>query len=255
MDDFFTGIKYFLRGYGLINRSGVRRYFLIPTLINIVVYTALIWIASAQFDTLMGWLLADASAWSAGDSWWAGVVNFFISIIRGLLWLVFAIALIIITFFTFTIVANLLGAPFNGLLSARVEGKLSGTSTGSAESVLAGIWATTRSELRKYLYFIFLAILIFIITLIPVVNIISPVLWLLFFAWIQSVEYLAYPMENHGQRFKEVRVTIRKRRMLALGFGAAATVAAMIPLVNFVLMPVAVAGATALWLERIKPGQ
>ncbi len=37
--------------------------------------------------------------------------------------------------------------------------------------------------------------------------------------------------------------------------GAAATAAAMIPLVNFVLMPVAVAGATALWLERIKPGQ
>lgn len=252
MDDFFTGIKYFLRGYGLINRRGVRRYFLIPLLINIVVYTALIWIASVQFDALMNWLMADAAAWSAGDSWWAGIVNFFISIFRGLLWLVFAIALIVITFFTFTIVANLLGAPFNGLLSERVERELSGTSAGSAGPVLAGIWATTRSELRKYLYFIFLAILLIIITFIPVVNIISPVLWLLFFAWMQSIEYLAYPMENHGRRFKEVRATIRQRRMLTLGFGAAATVAAIIPLVNFVLMPAAVAGATAMWVEQIR---
>ena len=40
--------------------------------------------------------------------------------------------------------------------------------------------------------------------------------------------------------------------LLALGFGGAVMVATAIPLVNFLVIPAAVAGATVLWVERLE---
>ena len=44
-----------------------------------------------------------------------------------------------------------------------------------------------------------------------------------------------------------------EQRPLALGFGLAALCMTLIPVVNFIAMPAAVAGATALWIERLRP--
>jgi CysZ protein len=41
-------------------------------------------------------------------------------------------------------------------------------------------------------------------------------------------------------------------RALSLGFGMAVMFSSMVPLINFVIMPAAVCGATALWLERCR---
>ena len=87
--------------------------------------------------------------------------------------------------------------------------------------------------------------------MIPGVNIISPVLWAWFGAWMLAIEYTDYPLGNHGYGFAEIRATLRQRRWLALGFGSAATLATIIPLVNFFVMPMAVAGATRMRVEQI----
>ena len=42
-------------------------------------------------------------------------------------------------------------------------------------------------------------------------------------------------------------------RGLSLGFGAAVTAAMMVPVLNFLVMPAAVAGATLLWLDHMRP--
>ena len=106
------------------------------------------------------------------------------------------------------------------------------------------------SEALKLIYFILWVIPLLIISFIPVINIISPVLWILFSSWILSLEYIAYPMENHNIFFKETRAEVRKRRSLAFGFGAAAMVMTLIPIINFFVMPAAVAGATAMYVEH-----
>ncbi|MDT8372288.1 MAG: sulfate transporter CysZ, partial [Gammaproteobacteria bacterium] len=48
------------------------------------------------------------------------------------------------------------------------------------------------------------------------------------------------------------RQILKQKRLLALGFGLATLGATMIPIVNFLVIPAAVAGATALYLERLK---
>ena len=57
-------------------------------------------------------------------------------------------------------------------------------------------------------------------------------------------------MGNHGLRADEQKLCLRKKRLMSLGFGGAVSVATMIPVLNFLVMPAAVAGATAMWVEQ-----
>ena len=83
--------------------------------------------------------------------------------------------------------------------------------------------------------------------LIPGLQIIAPFLWLAFSAWFLSLEYMDYPMGNHGLDFRAQLGALKKNRLTALGFGGGLTLLMMIPVLNFAAMPAAVAGATAMW--------
>jgi CysZ protein len=78
---------------------------------------------------------------------------------------------------------------------------------------------------------------------------------LMFSAWMLTLEYCDYPMGNHNMRFKAQRTLIGRKKLLGLGFGGATLLGTMIPLVNFFVMPAAVAGATALWVSQLKQNQ
>jgi CysZ protein len=101
-------------------------------------------------------------------------------------------------------------------------------------------------------YFIAWAIPFLVLFLIPGVNLAAPVLWFIFSAWMLALEYADFPMGNHNIMFPQQRRTVAKKRFLNLGFGSAVSVATMTPILNFLVMPAAVAGATALWVEQLK---
>jgi len=65
-----------------------------------------------------------------------------------------------------------------------------------------------------------------------------------------ALEYVAYPMENHDQYFPEVRRWARSNKMLCLGFGIMVLLLTITPILNLVVMPAAVAGATQMWNDR-----
>jgi len=239
--DIISGAGYFFRGFQLVKQRGLRRFVLIPLLINSLVFSGAILIGIDKYNDLLSWILP------AGNRWWAEIA-------RVVLWVFFAAAALVVLLFVFTLVANLIGAPFNGLLSEKVALMLAEKreeDAGGLSAFIATIVPSIVSELRKIVYFLFLAAIVFILTLIPVINIFAPFLWLLFSSWMLAVEYLAYPMENRKLYFSQVKTRLRQDRWLALGFGMVAVGAGLIPVVNFFVMPVAVAGATALWVERL----
>ncbi len=218
---------------------GIRRFVVIPLLINIALFTAAAVIGYQQFSQLMGWLLGYLPSWLA----W----------LQYLLWPVFAFTAILILFFTFSTLANLVGAPFNGLLAEAVENHLAGNPVPSASSwkkMLAGAIPAILSELRKMSYYLIRVIPLLILFLIPGINIIAPFLWALFTAWMYALEYLDYPMDNHDILFREMKQRLRKQRILSLGFGGSVLLATMIPFLNFLIMPAAVCGASTMWVER-----
>ncbi len=239
--NFLSGASYVFRGMKLARQPELRRFVLIPVSINILVFTAAIWLGIYQFDGLLEWLLPGA------DSWWTEYA-------RAALWVIFTIVALLVLFFTFTVLANLIGSPFNGLLAEKVESYLSGEilqGNGGIGELLSTILPSLMGEAKKILYFLSLGAAIFLLALVPVVNILSPILWAAYTSWMLATEYTAYPMENHRLYFPQVRRELKKNKSVTFGFGLTVMVLTTIPVVNFFIMPVAVAGATALWVERL----
>ena len=235
----FVGAGYLLRGLKLLGEPGLKRFVALPLALNILVFGLLLWVAVGQFEALMAYLMPQLPEWLAWLAW--------------LLWALFAVAAAVLVFFTFSIVANLVAAPFNGLLAEAVERHLTGqrsVGVGGTMAALKGAPGAILDELRKLLYFARWAIPLLVLFLIPGVNLIAPILWMLFSAWMLAVEYSDYPLGNHGLSGAEQRQLLRKKRWLSLGFGGVTLLATMVPVVNFLVMPAAVAGATALYVER-----
>ena len=210
-------------------------------MINTLIFTVLVWEGIGEFGTLMEWLLPE------GGEWW-------IVFSRVALWVLFAASALLIIFFSFTMVANLIGAPFNGLLSEKIEKHLTGRPGAqgrvNVSAFIKEIPGSILNEFHKLAYFVVFGGLVLALSLIPVVNIAFPVLWILFVSRMALLEYMSYPMENHGLKFKEVKERLSGNKVQGLGFGLAVMVATMIPLVNFLIMPAAVAGATVMWVEQ-----
>ncbi len=237
--DLWRGAGYLGTGMKLLFQPGLRRYAMLPIVINIVIFLGLVAVAVDLFA-----LLVDRWVPAADGVWWDTV--------RTVLWLVFAIGMGLTTYFTFTIVANLLGAPFNGLLAEAVEIRLRSATAVPAMSfrhVLSEIPRTLRNECRKIAYFLVWALPLLVLFVIPGINIAAPLVWALFLSWMLAVEYLDYPMGNHRHDLRSVRAWLKTRRSLALGFGATVLGATLLPGLNLIVMPAAVAGATALWVD------
>lgn len=242
---FVQSASYVVTGWRLVRKPGLRRFVVMPLLVNLAVFGALGWWVNAWAT---GWLdsLAFFSSWA---DWW--IVRALQTLLHWLITLVLVFSMA----FVFTLVANLIGAPFNGLLAERVEAHLLGKSADTAPSWLTLVKSIPRlmwSEISKLLYLLVCITPLLLLQLVPVINLIAPILLFLFGAWMFALEYMDYPLGNHGALFKQVRRTMRKRRKVAYGFGSAVAVLSMIPLVNLFIMPVAVAGATALYVDYLR---
>ncbi len=236
--DFLAGVRYVLRGFALLRRPGLRRFIAIPLLINTLLFAAAAW---------WGWRLLENHLLGSLPGW-----------LQWLTWVIaplFSVAMLLIVFYTFTLLANLIGAPFNSLLAEKVEALLGGE-TPRGKTGLAALAGDTAksifSELRKLLYLALWSIPLLLLFLIPGVNAAAPFLWFAFSAWMLTLEYADCPMGNHGLTFGRQRQLLKRRRWLAWGFGGAMLAMTLIPVLNFFAMPVGVIAATVMWVEEFR---
>jgi len=235
MTDLIAAFLMPFRGLGLVLRPGLRRYVFMPLLINILIFSLTAWIGVIYFEEFINRALP-------ADSW--------MRYLEWLLWPLFALTYLVIAFYSFTIIANLIASPFNGILAAQVEKMLTGKlPEDHSGSVLKEIVPALTGELGKIWYFLLRAAPVLILMIIPGLNAIGSVLWLLLGFWFLSIEYVDYPMGNHHIRPGAQRRHLRQRPLQAWAFGAAANLLLLIPVVNFTAMPATVAGATLWWLK------
>jgi CysZ protein len=183
----------------------------------------------------------------------AGWLPNWLSWLHWLLWPLFVLTALVVVFYTFSVVANVIAAPFNGLLAERVE-KLAnpaGATPPTTELTWKELVLSPLTELNKLLYFIGWAIPLLVLSFVPVINVAAPVLWALFSAWMLALEYSDYPLGNRGLSFREQRRLLRKRWPLTLSFGGMALLLTLIPVLNFLAMPAAVIGATLMWVREM----
>ncbi|WP_263262685.1 sulfate transporter CysZ [Pseudomonas sp. RIT-PI-S] len=234
-----SGPQYLRHGLKLVLSPGLRLFVLLPLSINLVLFVGLIYFAGHEFSLWVSQLMPVLPTW-------LGLLNY-------ILWPLFVMLVLLMVFFTFTMVANIIAAPFNGFLSEKVEGVVRGTDVSppfSWAELAALVPRTFGREMRKLAYYLPRAAGLLVLSLIPGVNIIAAPLWLLFGVWMMAIQYIDYPADNHKMSWDSMLAWLRQKRWASLSFGSVVYVALLIPLVNILMMPAAVAGATLFWVRE-----
>jgi CysZ protein len=229
-----TGFGYVLQGFSLMWRPGVRRFTLIPLAINLVLFGLGTWGVVHYAWQMLDQLLPDWLNWL---SW--------------LLLPLLLIGLLLMAFFSFTMIANFIAAPFNALLAQKLEFELTGKSTPEDNT---SYWQLTQqtvaAEWRKLRYFLAYAIPLSLLWLVPGLNLLAPFLWFGFSAWMMALQYVDAPAGNHRMEFEAQRHWLGRMPITSLTFGATMTGMTMVPVLNFLALPVGVCAATAMWVNK-----
>ena len=228
-----VGLRSFAEGFTLARHPALRHYVWLPMLVSLVVCVLGLYLA---FD----YLIDATDRWIASLPEWLSWLDL---ILTPLLY----VAGVLGGAWLFGLLAVLIASPFLGAFSLALERVRFGSAPEIATSIWMDIGSSIAREVRKLAYYLPRLLAVFLITLIPVVNVIAPVIWLLFGAWTLAVQFVDYPTENRQRPFRETLSMLKSNRAAALTFGLCATAALMIPLLNFLLIPVAVAGGTLLW--------
>lgn len=243
-DNIVTGAGYVIRGAKLLPHKNLRLFVIVPLAVNLVIFGSLIGLGysflGVQMERLMGWI----------PDW--------LDFIEWILWPLIGIAFSLMTGYLFTALALIIASPFNALLAEKAEELITGKPVDSLEGLGAALLAVPRGimrELHKLLYYIPMFVFVLLLTFVPVINAASPVLWFVLGAWMMSLQFVDYPMDNHQLAFADVKEAVRSRRMSSMGFGGVVALCASIPIINFFVVPSAVVGATLLWCEQLQGGQ
>jgi len=219
----FIAAGFLLRGIKLLTNPKLRLLILVPILINIVVYSAALALGYYYVDMLIARFIPESLQW-----------------LNWILWPLFFISFFIAGFFTFTVLANLIAAPFYGILSAKTLTVISGR----AQIVEQPLLRVIAAELKRALYIMTRMLPLFILFFIPVVNIIASIALSLFGAWCLAMEFMAYPLENEGLLFADQKRLLKTKWLGALSFGAVTMIGLTVPVLNIIIGPAAVIGST-----------
>jgi CysZ protein len=232
------GANYLMRGAQLLSHPSLRLFVIVPLAINILIFGTLISLGFGYLADMMDSMLARIPSW----------LNF----IQWILWPLIGITVSLASGYVFTSVALIIASPFNALLAEKVEELVTGRPVNSLEGLSAALLALPRGifrEIAKLLYYIPMALLALLLSFIPGVGAVA---WLLLGAWMMSIQFVDYPMDNHQLSFADVKQAVRSRRLSSMGFGGLVALCTGIPIVNFFVVPAAVAGATLLWCEELE---
>lgn len=238
MTDLGRGLHYLLQGFTLIRARRVLPFVIVPVIANLLILIPALYLAAH----------GAAAALAALEAWLPDWLRFLMYVAAPVTYAFVFFAIILLGSLTGTIV----GAPFLGPLSARVERELSGESPHDETPLLILIPRALMRELRKLAYHLPRYAAVLVLSFIPPLAPLAPLLWFALTAWLLAVEFVDFPFDNRGRPFDELKRALAARRSLAFGFGIGAAVAVSIPLCNVVAIPASVAGATAMYTRELR---
>jgi CysZ protein len=216
---------------------------MIPLLINIVLFVSATGFAA---NWLQNWITTITTSVPDWLQWLAWII-----------WFLFAILALAIYAFTFTILANLIGSPFYGVIAQRViaaEIAVDQSNILTESGLLSGAWNSLVRELQLIGYFlprtVAVGIVAMMMSFIPVVNLLAPIIAGSWAAWCLCLQYLDYAADSQGVTFLALRKKVSDNRLNSMGFGLTALLASAIPLVNLVMLPASVVAGSLLWCRQ-----
>ena len=231
-------MHYLFRGFSLIFQRELRSYVILPIALNFILFIVMWAGAIHYFSAFLHHAEASMPSWL---TW----LNY-------LIWPLFVLTMLFFTAYTYTLVSNWILSPFLGVLSEKTQDYLNGMPIPPINwgQMIKDVPGILLRQVRLVLYYLPRAIGLLIVTIIPGINVIAGILWFFFGGWMLAVQYMDYPIDNNRMPFAQTLKQLRSHRMNSLGFGVASLFISAIPIMNIFLIPAAVAGATALYVEK-----
>lgn len=231
----FRSIKFFFSHPKLIT------YSITPIVINIIIY------GSVFFFTYR-WIIGSIDRWIGLDNTGAG---FWFQFLHTALLIVGFILLLFVCYLLFTILGNLVTAPFNEEISQRVEEIVTGGAVGHKMGFWEDAYISIMGEAKKLAFYLFFLMLIFLLNVIPAAgNVLSAIIGTIFSFFYNALDFLDYPMTRRKMGFRQKLKVTRSGKMITYGFGAAAFLLMFLPVVNVFMKPILVVAGTSLYYEK-----
>jgi CysZ protein len=227
------------------------KWAILPVAVNVVVFAAAFALFLYSYPDLYNRAtsflpLEPPAAWYA---WlWVAPLRLLAWVI-GLLLLVTALVVI---YFAFLLLGTVLAAPFLDVLAQRVEALVASGAPAVPVAMPGPLQAMGHSvslELRKLGFFLAVQMVLFLLGLLPLLTPLTVLAATLFTMLFLPLEYAGFAMDHRQLRFAQRRALIWRHGWLMLGFGAAAFLTMLVPLVNFICLPALVVGGTLLFLH------
>ncbi|MBN1140403.1 MAG: sulfate transporter CysZ [Deltaproteobacteria bacterium] len=239
---FSKGFFYpFRAGRYLAGHPRLWKFVAIPFLVNVVVFSLLLYLGFHFFDGFVLRLIPSGEAW-----YWV--------LLYYTLWVVAVAVTAVLVFFTFTLLGNLIASPFNDLLSEKTEELMVGSLPEEPFSLARFKTDAKRIlvlESKKMAVFLLVMLLLLTLNLIPGIG--SLLFSVLAFFWtviFLALEYLGFVASRKQFDFKALRRFFWSRFTLLSGFGTGVFALLAVPFLNFISIPLGVIGATLLWFEN-----
>jgi CysZ protein len=232
--EFFAGFATLFRGFAWWKRRpGLMLLGLVPALIVAAGLIALVLVIATNAEAIIAFVTPFADTWDPG---WA-------RLFRVLAAVSLLIGFVVLAAFAFTGLTLLIGDWFYERIWRAVETELGGMPPEHE----TGFWRGVADGLRLAIRATLTAVLLAILSLIPVVGtILAAVLGVFFSARILATELTTRPLEARGFARRERRAALRTRSPRVTGFGVAVQLCFLVPGGAILVMPAAVAGATHL---------
>ena len=230
---FDIGLSCFLQGARLARTRSLRPFVWAPLATSFAVIAVLLAIGHGALQDAREWFAVVTPDWLD----WLG----------DLLAPVFYVLGVLAAGWMFGFLAALLASPFLGVLSDRAEREAFGTGPDHDKGVGQALLGTVSREARKLAYHLPRLAVVFVLTLIPVVNVAAPFVWFAFGSWMLVVQFVDYAAENRGLEFGDTLALLRANRAAAFGLGAPAALLLAVPFAALVVIPAAACGGAVLW--------
>lgn len=238
-----SGFSEVFSSFGLVNKYKLWGWFLIPFFINLIVLSAIWYFSYTLIMPRIENLIPDSG-------WWFDLLR---SVLKPLLFIVLGVLVVLL----YSIIGSIVCAPFNDILSERVEVKAFGENFDEKFSFggLISDIARITVNILKLLGLLLLAnITLLLLNLIPAVGtvaytVLSFVNTLFFF----GLQFFQFPMDRRRFSFGEQLKISRSFLPQVIGVGLAFFVLSLIPIVGFLSLNMASVGAAVVFNKTMKP--
>ncbi len=150
-----SGFYYFAQGWKLVSQPGIRRFVILPLLVNILLMGGAFWWLFTQLDVWIPTLMSYVPDWLQWLSY--------------LLWPLAVISVLLVFGYFFSTIANWIAAPFNGLLAEQLEARLTGATPPDTGifGIMKDVPRIMKREWQKFAWYLPRAIVLLILYFIP----------------------------------------------------------------------------------------